>query len=308
MIIPPLYLGCDISKRFLDIYDPSADAVRRIDNSPDQTSLFAASLKGSSALVVMEATGPYDRTLRKALDKAAVSYVRVNPTRARRYAQAAGFLAKTDAVDARMLSALGQALRPEAADPVDPACEALSTLQKRRDQLVGMRADERKRRHDAEGDMLASIDEHLTWLKAKILEMDKRIMALINQTPALKDNAARLQSAPGVGVTTATVLLAQLPELGKLSPKKIASLAGIAPVNNDSGAMRGVRRIKGGRRRVRQALYMAALSAIRSCKRFADFYDRIVERSKAKKVAIIAVARKLLTILNAIIRDNKNFV
>ncbi len=306
MTIHPRYVGCDISKQVLDIHDPRTGA-RRVANTATAAAAFAATLDANSACVVMEATGAYDRTLRHALAEHGVAYVRINPTRARRFAQAAGFLAKTDAVDARMLAALGSTLQPKAETPTDPARAALAQLQKRRDQLVQMRADEKKRRHDADGDLARSIDDHIHWLSRQVDAIDAKIETLVEQTGTLGEETERLRSAPGIGPVTATVLVAEMPELGRLSPRKIASLAGLAPVNHDSGAMRGSRRIKGGRRRVRQALYMAALAAIRQSKRFADFYQRIVERAKAKKVAIIAVARKLLTILNAMVRDKTNY-
>lgn len=302
MIIPLNYVGCDISKDSLDVHDRASGATRRMRNTKRQAALFAASLKGSQALVVMEATGAYDRILREALDRQGVAYARVNPTRARRFAQAAGFLAKTDAVDAKMLAMLGEALRVQPDAPLDPARRALALLQKRRDQLVQMRADEKKRLHTAGGAMAQSIGAHIAWLSREVAALDRSIAEAMNGE-TLKDDAKRLQSAPGVGRVAASVLIALLPELGRLSPKKIASLVGLAPVNNDSGALRGARRIKGGRRRVRQALYMAALAAARTDRRFAAFYEQILKRAHAKKIAIIAVARKLLVTLNAILRD-----
>lgn len=301
------YVGCDISKDTLDFYDPALGKGRRVRNTPASAAHWAASLDGAPVLVVMEATGVYDRVLRTALQEAGVAYARINPLRARRYAQAAGFLAKTDAVDARMLASMGEALKLASDAPPDPAREALCALQKRRDQLVGMRAEERNRRCDVEGALAASIDEHIAWLSDEIRALDDEIKVLVTTAEPLREDVARLRSVPGVGPVAASVLLAYMPELGQLSPKKIASLAGLAPVNNDSGIKRGERRIRGGRGRVRRALYMAALSAIRTEPRFTHFYQRIVERAQAKKVAIIAVARKLLTILNAIIRDKTRY-
>ncbi len=307
MTIHPRYIGCDISKACIDVFDSSDGAARRVANETSALSAFALGLKGSGVLVVLEATGPYDRRLCEALAAAGVGFARVNPTRARRFAQAAGLLAKTDAVDAKMLASFGRALNlgPEA--PAEDARKALGLLSTRRDQLVQSRADEKKRLHEAEGEAARSIKSHLAWLDSEIARFDEQISACIQHTPELKQDADRLQSAPGVGPVAACVLLAQMPELGRLNPKQIAALAGLAPLNNDSGAFRGVRRIKGGRRRVRQALYMAALSAVRACPRFNEFYNRILERGKAKKVALIAVARKLLTILNAIVRDKTTF-
>ena len=307
MTIHPRYLGCDVSKDFLDIYDPEFTFVDRIANTAEEIAAFFEPLKDDSISVVFEATGAYDRTLRVILTGLGIGYARVNPTKARRYAQAAGFLAKTDAVDARMLQNFGETMKLPPDAPEDPNREALAALHKRRDQLVQMGSDEKKRRHIADATVKASIDSHIDCLETQVAAIDKEMKSLVNSSKELKDDAERLHSAPGIGPVTSTIILASLPELGLLSPKKIASLVGIAPVNNDSGTMRGKRRIKGGRGRVRKALYMAALGAIRKDKRFADFYDRIVERSGIKKVAIIAVARKLLTILNAMVRDKVTY-
>src|SRR3546814_175752 len=199
MTIHPRYIGCDISKHFIDIHGPVSRSAQRLANTPAAMAAFAAAIAGSGALVVMEASGVYDRTLRTALTAAAVAYVRVNPTRARRFAQAAGFLAKTDAVDARMLSAFGAALNLAAADPGDPAREALGSLQRRRDQLVQMRADEKKRRCDAGDDLCPAIDRHIAWLSAEIAATDAKIAALNDRSPTLTGDAQRLQSAPENG-------------------------------------------------------------------------------------------------------------
>jgi transposase len=301
------YVGCDISKRFIDVYDPADGAVRRIANEEGALAALAARLAAAPAIAVLEATGPYDRLLIDALGAAGAPCVRVNPVRARRFAQAAGLLAKTDAVDARMLARLGRALELAPDAPPDAARRALGDLSARRDQLVQNRADEKKRAAAASGETAASIEAHLQWLTAEIARFDRMIETFIDFNEGLREDAARLASAPGVGPVAAAVLLAQMPELGALSPKKIAALAGLAPAANDSGAFRGVRRIKGGRARVRQALYMAALAAIKACPRFNDFYQRILERAKAKKVALIAVARKLLVALNAMMRDKTAF-
>lgn len=307
MTVHQRYVGCDISKAFIDVFDPADGAARRLANEAVALAAFAGGLQGPGALVVFEATGPYDRRLAEALGAAGVAYARVNPMRARRFAQAAGLLAKTDKVDARMLSSLGRALDLEADAPPDDARKALGLLAARRDQLVQMRADEKKRRYEAAGEAARSIDAHLDWLSAEIARYDEEIAAFIKASPALDEDARRLQTAPGVGPVAASILLAQLPELGRLNPKQIAALAGLAPFNNDSDAFRGVRRIRGGRRRVRQALYMAAFNAVRSSPPFTEFHDRIYNRANAKKVAVIAVARKLLITLNAMLRDKTAF-
>lgn len=304
MTISPCYIGCDISKCILDLHDPSSGKAFRIANTADQIARLADQLAGRNVIVVMEATGAYDRAVRTGLAEAGIGYVRVNPTRARRFADAVGLLAKTDAIDARMLSAMGQTMKLVPDAPEDPDRKTLHDLQKRRDQLVQIRADEKNRADLAEPEIARSVASHIAWLNQAIAELDDRIERFIADRKALAQTRAILLSAPGIGPVSANVLIAQMSELGRLSPKKIACLAGLAPINQDSGTKRGARHIKGGRRRVRQALYMAALAATRCSKRLGQFYERIKHRSKSVKIAIIATARKLLTILNAMIRDN----
>jgi len=244
--------------------------------------------------------------LRQALEQAGLRFVRINPARARDFARATGRLAKTDAIDARMLASMARslALAPDASS--DPARNALAQLHKRRDQLVSTRAAERVR-HSEGQDPGGSLARHLSWLDAEIAALEHLIADAVRADETLARTQALLRSAPGVGPVTATTLIALMPELGRCSPKAIAALAGLAPFNNDSGRHRGKRSIRGGRRRVRRALYMAALAAKRTSPRFKAFYDAIFERSAAPKVALIAVARKLLTILNAMLKTNTAF-
>lgn len=308
MIIHPGFVGCDVSKHHLDVFDAGSGQSQRRLNTADAAAALAHAAAQSGDLVVFEATGAYDRRLRDALAAAGARFVRVNPGRARDFARAAGFLAKTDKVDARMLAAFGQALAPSADAAPDGERERLSALVKRRDQLVKMRAQERVRASEcADADIAVLIEEHLAWLDARIRDLNARIKAQTKASPVIAREIARLQSAPGVGPVTATVLVALLPELGARSPKTIAALAGLAPLNADSGQKRGQRRIRGGRRRVREALYMAAISAIRSKTRLGRFYRRLRDAGKSAKQAIIAVARKLLVALNAMARDNTAF-
>jgi transposase len=232
----------------------------------------------------------------------------VNPTAARSFAKAAGFLAKTDQVDARMLAAMGAALRPPPAEPANPATERLARLHKRRDQLVGARKQERTRRRETcEAELLAGIERHLAFLDAEIAALEAQIAALIAAEPTLKLDAQLLVSAPGIGPRVSACLLALMPELGRRSPKTIAALAGLAPINQDSGLRRGQRSIRGGRKRVREALYMAAVGAVRTNSRFRTDYQRLPNAGKPAKLALIAIARKLLVTANAIIRDQQPF-
>jgi transposase len=302
MIIHPGYVGIDVSKHHLDVFD-AVNGARRIANTAEAAAALAAGLAAGD-FVLFEATGAYDRALRQALQATGVAFARVNPGRARDFARAAGFLAKTDQVDARMLAAMGQALEPAAQPSVDAERERLATLGKRRDQLVAMRQQERTRRRECrDADTAADLDRHLAFLGAAVAALDKAIKALIAGSATLAKAAGLMRSVPGVGPVAAATLLALLPELGARSPKTIAALVGVAPLNADSGTFHGKRPIRGGRKRVRDALYMGAVTAARSNSRFAEFYRRLRQAGKAPKYALIALARKLLVVLNAILRD-----
>jgi transposase len=304
MTIYDRYVGCDVSRLWLDIFDPAGGTARRIANTPAETARLAASMAASRAFVVFEATGVYDLDLRRALHGAGAACARINPTTARRYAQALGRKAKTDALDARVLADLGARLRPDP-DPVPcPHRERLGQLGLRRDQLVEARKAEVIRLKAArDGFVAASIQAHIDWLDEAIAAAEREISQLVANHQTLREQAKLLSSAPGVGPVTAQVLLALMPELGSASPKRLAALAGLAPFNHDSGQLRGRRCISGGRRRVRCALFVAALHAARRCPDLKAFADRITQTSKARKVALIAVARKLLIRLNAMLRD-----
>jgi transposase len=307
MTLHPDVLGIDVSKHQLDIFDPEGRTPRRIANCPAEAGQLARSLAGRDCLVVLEATGRYDGALRRALAAAGVRHARVNPEQARDFARAIGRRAKT-AVDARMLAELGMRLSPRPCLAADPERERVAALSRRRDQLVAIRKQERNRRSECgEEEMRDDLEAHLAWLDDAIARLDERIEKAIGSSPALEQEADLLRSAPGVGAVTATIVIAAMPELGQCSPKAAAALAGLAPYNNDSGTFRGTRSVRGGRKRVRDALYMAAVSAARSKTRLADFYRRLREAGKPPKVALIALARKLLVILNAILRDQTPF-
>lgn len=308
MKIRPGFIGIDIAKHHLDIFDPTLGRVERIANQPHAIAEQIARWRDAPPFVLFEATGRYDATLRQALDAAGIAFARVNPARARDFARAAGFLAKTDAVDATMLAAMAQALAPEPQPAHSPDRERLTRLAKRRDQLVATRQKERNRHRECDDpDIAADIDRHLAWLDAAIAAIEHRIDRYLTDTPELERTTRLLRSVPGVGPVTATVLAALLPELGTRSHKALAALAGLAPFNNDSGQRRGQRSIRGGRKRVRDALYIAAFVAARYAQPFKAFYTRLMQAGKPRKLALIAVARKLLTTLNAMLRDGRAF-
>ena len=309
MTLPYSYVGCDISKHHLDFYDPAHSKSWRIANDPqaiaEQITAFA---DASATFVVMEATGSYDKQLRHALAAADMPYCRVNPMMARRFGEARGQRAKTDVLDARLLADLGTLFELHPDPRPCPVRERLTALRRRRDQLVAMRSAEQVRLQEADDPVIQScLEETISFLNTKIKAMDTAIDALIEEDQTLAAQAQLLVTAPGVGTVTAATLLALLPELGNTSPKRIASLAGLAPFNHDSGLLKGRRCIAGGRALVRKALYMAALSAARSSPRLKAFYQALAQRAGSKKLALIAVARKLLTCLNAMIRDQKQW-
>lgn len=308
MTISPDVVGIDISKSKLDVFDAAIGRAERIDNASAPIAALVERWRGHNVFVLFEATGRYDRELRDMLEAAQIRFARINPSRARAFARAAGFLAKTDKVDARMLALMAERLRPLPDTPRQDGRERLHLLHRRRDQLVHMRAQERTRLSEAaELDERLAIDRHIDWLSDEIKNFDARIAAFIDTVPALAEQARRLRTAPGIGAANATTLLALLPELGARSPKTIAALVGLAPFNRDSGAMRGKRTIAGGRKRVRDALYIAALAASRFSPHFKAIYKALIATGKAKKLALIAVARRLLVVINAMIRDRADF-
>lgn len=308
MILPQNYFGCDIGKKAVDVFGRHSGRPERIANDPAAVEAFVASLDPAVDFVVLEATGSHDRLLRHALAAAGVAYARVNPLMARRFAEARGQLAKTDRIDARGLAEMGALFQLTADRPPAPERERLAALLCRRAQLVEARAEELRHR-DAAFDtfVIADVEAVIADLSARIKALGTEIDRQVKQVDELVEQAERYTSVPGVGPITAITLLALMPELGTLSPRAIASLAGLAPFNDDSGNRHGRRHIRGGRPRMRRALYMAALSASRTSNRFKAFYEGVALRSGSKKVAIIAVARKLIVILNALQRDKTKF-
>ena len=304
MIIHPGFVGIDVSKHFLDVFDDGR--VERVPNTVEGIAPLLA--RWHDSLVLFEATGHYDTRLRKALEAEGINFSRINPARARAFARAAGWLAKTDALDARMLAAMAQSFSFARERGSDSEREALARAHKRRDQLVHVRKQERTRLSECDDvELRADIKAHLEWLNARIDHWDAEIVGLVKRSAALAQRARQLRTIPGIGPVATATLLALMPELGTLSPKAVAALAGLAPYNVDSGKYRGARKIQGGRKRVRQALYMAAVTAIRRNARLQTLYQRLRSAGKPAKVALIAVARKLAIIANAVLRDKAQF-
>ena len=253
--------------------------------------------------IIVEATGGLERNLIADLGVARLPVIVVNPRQVRDFAKATGRLAKTDIIDAGVLAHFGEAIRPEVRSLPDKETRTLSDQLARRSQLISMLTAEKNRFTSAPQSVRKDIRLHINWLERRVKQADKDISSTLRRSPLWRENDQLLQSVPGVGMVTSTTMLADLPELGELDRKQIASLVGVAPHNRDSGKMRGRRVIWGGRARVRATLYMATLSATRFNPVIRAFYERLVEAGKPKKVAITACMRKLLTILNVMMRD-----
>lgn len=306
MTLPQDIVGVDISKDWIDVFHLSASRHERISTTQPALRKFATAAKG--ALVVLEASGGYERPVTEALAKAGVPFARVNPRQAREFARASGRLAKTDRVDAEVLARMGRALELHPTPPQDPDRARLSDLVARREDLTATLRREKNRQgttHDPW--LLREIATLIEVLQAHLKALETVIAALIETRDRLAAEARRLRSVPGIGPTLAAVLLARLPELGSLDHRRIASLAGLAPQACDSGLSRGKRRIWGGRADVRRALYLAGFIASRFDPTLKAFRARLQAAGKPAKLAITACARKLLTILNAMVRDQKEY-
>ena len=255
--------------------------------------------------IVMEATGSLELPLATELALVDLPVSIVNPRQVRDFAKATGRLAKTDAIDALVLAHFAQAVRPPARPLTDDQTRELRALSDRRRQLLEMLTAEGNRRRTAQDLVKPQIDEHIRWLRAGIDDIDRDLRDLIRSSPLWREREQLLRSVPGVGPVLSTDLLAHLPELGQMGRGQIAALVGVAPLNRDSGAYRGRRKIWGGRRDVRTTLYMAALVASRYNPVIRDFYQRLCKAGKPKKVALTACMRKLLVILNSLVKSGQ---
>lgn len=307
MRIHPGFVGIDVSKHSLDIFDGLTGRGLRIANNPAAIAAWAVLLAGREVLVTFEATGRYDSALQAALTAAGIAFARVNPARARDFARASGHLAKTDAIDARMLAAMGQCLALEPGPARDETRQRLARLHGRRDQLVANRAQEKARLAEALPDERDGIERHIAWLADEIRAVEAARDSLIREDETLARLSTLLRSIPGIGPVAAASLLALMPELGTLTPKAAAALVGLAPFNRDSGRVHGKRQVRGGRKRLRDALYMAAIAAARSQSRLATFAAGLKARNKPFKVIMIGLARKILVTANAVLRDQVAF-
>jgi transposase len=302
-------VGVDISKDTLDVAIHPEGEGFRVANTPEGHRAFIRRLKGFEiARIVFEATGAYHRLFQKALVEAGLAWVKVNPRRARRFAQAAGKLAKTDRCDALMLAHMGAALELEPNLPVSPTVETMTELVKARDALVKDRVAVLNRQAVAVATLIKrQLVQRLRQIDGQIEAIDRRLKTLRKADTEVSERFDILTSIPSFGEGTANVLMVDTPELGRIDHQQAASLVGLAPIANDSGQTRGKRSIRGGRRRARRALYMAALSAIRFNPQIKTKYQALIKAGKPAKVALVAVMRKLLILANALIRDNRKW-
>lgn len=304
-MVAPVFVGIDVSKERLDISSGGAGKVWSAPNTPAGWTDLIQQLKPlKPTLVVLESTGGYEAQVLAELYHAGLPVARVNPGRVREFAKSIGQLAKTDQLDARVLARFAEAVRPEPAKLADEDEQHLAGLVNRRRQLLEMHVAEQNRLYTAPKQMRQRIHRHLEWLKNEIRSLEAEIDDFIQGSPMWKEKGDLLRSVPGVGNITAFTLLAELPELGTMDRKQIAALVGVAPLNRDSGRRSGKRRIYGGRSSVRTTLYMATLTAIRCNPVIHTFYHRLLQAGKEKKVAIVACMRKLLTILNSMLRHH----
>ncbi|HEX9056329.1 MAG TPA: IS110 family transposase [Ktedonobacterales bacterium] len=298
------FVGIDVAKGGLDAAALPSGVTRQVANTDaGRAQLVAWVVEQAPALVVLEATGGYEAPVAAELATAGVAVAVVNPRHVRAFAAALGRTAKTDALDAQVLARFAQAVRPTPRPLPDALTQELAALVERRRHLVGMHTAETNRLHVTHFEAVRQqIRAHLDWLECQQREVDDALRQTVEHSPLWRAKAHLLRSVPGIGPITACVLLAEVPELGALGTKQLAALVGVAPLNRDSGALRGRRAIWGGRANVRAALYMATLSATRANPAIRVFYQRLCAGGKPKKVALTACMHKLLTILNAILR------
>ena len=303
-----MYVGIDVSKGRLDVAVLGKERVWQVDNTRDGiTRLVEQMQELQPELIVVEATGGYQRAVVEALFWAGLAVAVVNPARVRQFARACGLLAKTDKLDAQVLAVFGERVQPRRYESKSEAGKHLSALLVRRRQLDEMLKAEQNRLRITSASLKSSVKRMIACLKAEKKALDKQIQQVVAEQAAWQEQTEILDSAPGVGPVTTATLLAELPELGKMDRKKIAALVGVAPMNYDSGKKRGYRKTKGGRGEVRSVLYMATLVATRRNPLIRTQYQQLLKRGKLKKVALIACMRKFLTILNAMLRDKQPF-
>ena len=307
MTIEKTWIGIDISKDVLDIYVlPQGLTLQQPNSDVGVQSLIEQLNPLSPSLVVVESTGGLERLLVSGLQAATIPVAIANPRKVKGFAIALG-KAKTDKLDAQVIAQFAQAVQPKSHSAVAPQAQQLSDLVRRRQQLVEMQVAEKNRLSRASETVQLDIKAHIEEMKQRIETLNEQIQSLAQQQSDWQRKDEILQSVKGIGKVSSALCLAELPELGTISAKQIARLVGVAPINHDSGKHKGKCMISGGRTSVRCGLYMATLVAIRHNSVIQQFYERLLANGKLKKVALVACMRKLLVILNAMIRDNKSW-
>jgi transposase len=303
-----IFVGLDVAKAQLDVAVRPSGERWSVANDESGIAQLVGRLRAlRPTLIVAEATGGFERAAIAALAAASLPVVVANPRQVRDFARATGQLAKTDRLDAAILALFGERVRPAPRPLPDEAAQLLDALLTRRRQLLEMLVAEKNRLGFAPRPLHRGIRQHIRWLERQLDDVTKELAAQIERSPAWRAQDDLLQSVPGVGPVVSATLLGELPELGALNPKQIAALVGVAPLARDSGTLRGKRMVWGGRASVRTALYLAALCGRRWNPVLRAFYERLRAAGKPTKVALIACARKLLTILNAMVRDQRRW-
>ncbi len=297
-----IFVGIDVSKAQLDIALRPEGRFSAPNNEAGYAQILERLRGTPPTLVVLEATGGWEIPITGILAAAGVPVAVVNPRQVRDFAKATGRLAKTDALDAQTLAHFAEVIRPALRPLPDAQTQGLAALLARRRQLVEMLTAEKNRLGSALTPVRTSLRTHITWLERELQHTNTHLADAIHQSPVWREKDDLLQSVPGIGPVATSTLLANLPELGTLTGKQIAALVGVAPLNRDSGTWRGTRTVWGGRAQVRAILYMSALAATRFNPVIRAFYQRLCAAGKAKKVALTACMRKLLTILNAMLK------
>ena len=301
------FVGIDVSKLQLDVCCLSSEERSgTIPNEPAAIAKFVVEMQEEQpVLIVLEATGGLEMLVSSALAVVGLPVVVVNPRQVRDFARASGLLAKTDKLDARVLAQFGRVMNPTPRSIPDECAQQLQALMARRRQILDMITAENNRLSLSPRPVREDIRKHITWLQRRLKQIDKDLDGAVRNSPIWREKDNLLKSVPGVGPVLSMTLLANLPELGTLNRRKIAALVGVAPFNRDSGTLRGRRTIWGGRSAVRAVLYMATLSAVRFNPVIRQFHERLKAAGKAPKVALTACMRKLLVILNAVIRNER---
>jgi transposase len=299
---PLVFVGIDVSQTCLDIAIRPGASYSLTHKEAAIVVLVEQLLALGPTLIVLEATGGMEIPLTSALATAGLPVVVVNPRQVRDFAKASGRLAKTDALDAQVLAQFAEVMRPQPRPLPDAETRALAALLTRRRQLVEMLTAEKNRLLSASSPIRKRVRTHIVWLERELEHTNTDLSDAIRQSPVWREKDELLRSVPGVGPVLTSTLLANLPELGTLTSKQIAALVGVAPLNRDSGTLRGRRTVWGGRAQVRAILYMSAIVAARFNPVIRSFYQRLQRVGKAKKVALTACMRKLLTILNAMLK------